>query len=48
VDELGELEMEQTFDEFINYCYSRILSRTSDPEGKEYYIKLLNEGVSKQ
>ncbi|AKB75757.1 hypothetical protein MSLAZ_2496 [Methanosarcina lacustris Z-7289] len=39
--------MEQTFDEFINYCYNRILDRIPDPGGKEHYIKLLNKGVPK-
>lgn len=47
MDTPGELEMEQTFDEFIDYCYNRVLGRIPDPEGKEYYIKLLNKGVSK-
>lgn len=44
---MGELRMEQTFDEFINYCYSRILGRDPDSEGREHYTKLLNKGVSK-
>jgi hypothetical protein len=39
--------MEQTFDEFIDYCYSRILGRIPDPEGKEHYTELLNKGVPK-
>lgn len=39
--------MDQTFDEFIDYCYTRILGRTPDPEGKEHYLGLLNKGVSK-
>lgn len=47
MDALGELRMEQTFDEFINYCYSRVLGRIPDPEGKENYIHLLNKGVPK-
>lgn len=46
-DGLGELRMEQTFDEFIDYCYSRILGRIPDPEGKEHYTELLNKGVPK-
>ena len=47
MDALGGLEMEQTFDEFIDYCYNKVLGRIPDPEGKEYYVKLLNKGVSK-
>ncbi len=39
--------MEQTFDEFLDYCYSKILGRFPDPEGKEHYIKLLNKGTPK-
>ncbi len=38
---------EQTFDEFINYCYSKILGRVPDPEGKAHYTKLLNKGIPK-
>ncbi|WP_394325546.1 DUF4214 domain-containing protein [Methanosarcina barkeri] len=39
--------MGQNFDEFINYCYSKILGRVPDSEGKEHYIDLLNKGVPK-
>lgn len=47
MDSLGELRMGQNFDEFINYCYSKILGRVPDSEGKEHYIDLLNKGVPK-
>jgi hypothetical protein len=47
MEALGVLKMNQTFDEFIDYCYSRVLGRLPDPEGKEHYLKLLDKGVAK-
>ena len=31
-------------DEFVEFCYKTILSRTADDQGKNYYVESLNQG----